>query len=615
MALLAGCDACTPPHPLAGAPEPSAPLASDPAAPLASAAPPPAPASAAAPAPALVPPPPPPPPNPPIALTPGGKRAVRGDAGLVTSVEPTASRVGAGVLRAGGNAVDAAVAVAFALAVTHPSAGNVGGGGFMIVRLASGEVHAIDFRETAPASVTTESNAAMVRAGAIGYESAGVPGSVAGLSLALERFGTRPLAELLAPAIALGRKGHRLGARQALTLAWSWPKLTLDPAARAIWGRGKAPHRKGDLVRQIDLARTLETLAREGPRAFYEGSIGQKIAAAMRERGGHITQADLAAYQAKLRAPLRFSYRGFTVDAMPPPSMGGVAFAQIMLALERASAHEAPADSGLSLHLFVEAAKRAYADRRLASADPDFVPAGTADVLAKLLDGAYLAGRKPAIDPGRATLAGDIAPAAEAVALESPQTTHFSVVDAQGNAVACTTTHSAGFGSKVVIPGTGVLLGNAMGAFSGTGLNVVAPGKRMLSSMTPAIASQGGKLALVLGSPGGDTIPNTVAQVFRNAVDYRMTIDEAIVRPRVHHQWLPDRIRVERQNPPPRAALEDLRRRGHVLELDPNPIGDANDILVDAAGVAWGYADPREGGEAVGVAKEPGGIERPPAER
>ncbi len=530
---------------------------------------------------------------------------MRGDAGLVTAVEPLAARIGADVLRRGGNAVDAAVAVAFALAVTHPSAGNIGGGGFMIVRLAGGEVHAIDFRETAPASVTAESNAAMVRAGAFGYQSAGVPGSVAGLGLALERFGTRPLAELLAPVIALARKGHRLGARQALTLSWAWPKLKLDRAARAIWGRGKEPFRKGDLVRQIDLAGTLEGIARDGPRALYEGPIGKKIAAAMRDHGGRITEADLAAYQPKLRAPLRFAYRGFTVDTMPPPSMGGVAFAQIMLTLERARAYEAPVDSGLSLHLFVEAAKRAYADRRLASADPEFVPPGTSDALARLLDAGYLGARKPPIDPERATPAGDIAPAPEAVAAESPQTTHFSIVDAQGNAVACTTTQSAGFGSKIVIPGTGILLGNAMGAFTDTGINAVAPGKRMQSSMTPAIVTQGGKLALILGSPGGDTIPNTVAQVFRNAVDYRMTIDEAVAHARIHHQWLPDRIRVELQTPPPRAALDDLRRRGHTIDLDPNPIGDANDVLVDAAGVAWGFADLREGGEAVGVAKPP----------
>ncbi|WP_437576694.1 gamma-glutamyltransferase [Sorangium sp. So ce887] len=595
LALLAGCEARTPPAPPAAAPATSA----APAHASASAAP--KAASAPAPPAAAVADPEPLPPDPPVALASGGARAVRGDAGLVTSVEEHATRAGADVLRRGGNAIDAAVAVAFALAVTHPSAGNIGGGGFMMVRLANGETQAIDFREAAPASVTTASNMAMVRAGAYGYASAGVPGSVAGLALAHERFGTRPLAELLAPAISLARKGHRLGARQALTLRWSWPRLKADRAASAIWGRGKAPLAQGELVRQLDLARTLETLATEGPRAFYEGAIARKIAAAMRERGGHISEGDLRAYQAKWRAPLRFSYRGFTVDTMPPPSMGGVALAEIMLTLERLKAHEAPADSGLSLHLFVEAAKRAYADRRKVSADPDFAPPGTAQLLARLLDGSALMRRTPPIDPERATPAGEIASAAGALAPESPQTTHFSVIDAQGNAVSCTTTQSASFGAKIVIPGTGILLGNAMGAFSETGINAVAPGKRMASSMTPTLVSRDDRVALLLGSPGGDTIPNTVAQVLRNLVDHGMTIDEAVRRARIHHQWLPDRVRVERLTPPPRAALDDLARRGHAVVLDPMPIGDANNILVDAAGVAWGYADTREGGTTEGV--------------
>ncbi|WP_437957377.1 gamma-glutamyltransferase [Sorangium sp. So ce119] len=596
LALLAGCEARTPPAPPAAAPA----IAGAPS--LSSAAAAPKAASAAAPAPAKAAAPPEPlPPEPPIALASGGARAVRGDAGLVTSVEEHATRAGADVLRRGGNAVDAAVAVAFALAVTHPSAGNIGGGGFMMIRLASGETQAVDFREAAPASVTTASNMAMVRAGAYGYASAGVPGSVAGLALAHERFGSRPFAELLAPAIDLARKGHRLGARQALTLRWSWPRLRADRAASAIWGRGKAPLAQGELVRQLDLARTLETLAAEGPRAFYEGAIARKIAAAMRERGGHIAESDLRAYQAKWRAPLRFSYRGFTVDTMPPPSMGGVALAEILLTLERIEAHEAPVDSGLSLHLFVEAAKRAYADRRQVSADPDFVGPETSQLLARLLDGGYLMRRAPAIDRERATPAGDIAPVAGAVAPESPETTHFSVIDAQGNAVSCTTTQSASFGSKIVIPGTGILLGNAMGAFSETGINAVAPGKRMASSMTPTLVSRDDKVALVLGSPGGDTIPNTVAQVLRNLVDHGMTIDEAVRHARVHHQWMPDRVRVERLTPPPQAALDDLARRGHAVALDPMPIGDANNLLVDAAGVAWGYADTREGGTAEGV--------------
>jgi gamma-glutamyltranspeptidase/glutathione hydrolase len=591
FALLAACEARAPAPLRAGAPPQASVIAPSSGAP--SAAAPSTTADAAEAAPPL-------PPDPPIVLASGGTRAVRGDAGLVTSVEPNATRAGVEVLRKGGNAVDAAVAIAFALAVTHPSAGNLGGGGFMIVRLAGGEAHAVDFRETAPASATTPDIVEMVRRGAYGYAAAAVPGTVAGLALAHERFGSRPWAELLAPAIGLARKGHRLGARQALVLGWAWPRLQSDRAAREIWGRKGKPIQQGTTVRQLDLARTLEAIAREGPRSFYEGAIAGKIAAAMRARGGHVTEADLRAYQAKLRQPLRFMYRGFSIDTMPPPSMGGVAFAQIMLTLERSRAHEAPAGSALALHLFAEAAKRAYADRRQASADPDFMPPEAGEALSALLDGSYLARRAP-IDPERATPAAEIAQAPEVTPAESQQTTHFSVVDAQGGAVACTVTLSAGYGAKVVVPGTGVLLSNALAAFSETGPNTVAPGKRMQSSMTPAIAGQAGRLALVLGSPGGDTIPNTVAQVLRNLVDYRMTIDEAVEHGRIHHQWQPDTIRVEQQSPPSKAALDELRRRGHAIALDPMPIGDSNNILVDAAGVAWGHADSREGGKAEGI--------------
>jgi len=547
----------------------------------------------------------PPPPDPPIALHAGGKNAVKGDAGLVTAVEPNATRIGIDVLAKGGNAVDAAVAIAYALAVTHPSAGNIGGGGFMLIRRANGEAFAIDFRETAPAAATAEKNKAMLDAGAIGYPSAGVPGTVAGMSLALEKFGTRPLAELIAPAINLAGKGHRLGPRQGLVLSWYWDKLKKDPAARAVYGHGKEPHKEGDLIRQPDLKKTLEAIAKGGPRAFYEGPIAEKIDKAMSAHGGLITAADLRAYKAKLRVPLRFSYRGFTVDTMPPPSMGGVAFAEIMLTLERLRAYEAPSDSSQSLHFFVEAARRAYAERRIVGADPDFMNEGAAQAtIARLLGGEHLETRKPLIDRERATPSAAIAAAQTEEPHESPETTHFSVVDAMGNAVACTYTQSAAFGAKIIIPGTGVLLGNAMGGFSDAGPNAIAPGKRMASSMTPTIVNQNGKLALIIGSPGGDTIPNTVAQVFRNLVDYGMTIDEAVAHPRIHHQYLPDKIRVEKGHAPPRAALDDLVRRGHTLDLSPIPLGDANNILIDIpTGVAYGFADPREGGKAAGLPK------------
>ena len=598
LTLLLGCDAHVPSQSSAAVPgHPSASHAAG--------------AAASAPLPAASGPlakdyPPPATPDPPIALHAGGKNAVKGQYGVVTSVEHNASHVGAEVLRKGGNAVDAAVAMAFVLAVTHPSAGNIGGGGFMVIRLNGGETQTVDFRETAPAVVTTEKMMAMLKDdAAIGYRSPGVPGTVAGLALARERFGTRPLAELMAPAIALARKGHKLGARQGMVLGWAWPKLKADPAARAIFGRaGKKPLEQGDLIKQTDLAQTLEAIAKGGEAAFYEGPIAAKIDEAMKKNGGYITADDLRAYKAKIRKPRRFSSRGFTVDTMPPPSMGGVAFADIMLTLERLEAYKAPVDSGLYLHMFVEASKRAYSERRLVGADPDFVQPETQALLAKLLDGAYLATRKPPIDPEHATPSAEVSAPVD-VPPESPQTTHFSVVDAAGNAVSCTTTPSAGFGSKIVIPGTGLLLGNALGGFSETGVNAVAPGKRMASSMSPTIVTQNGALALVLGSPGGDTIPNIVAQVFRNLVDYHMTIDEAVAHPRIHHQWMPDKVRVEKGNPPPKAALDDLARRGHTVDLDATPLGDADDILVEPSGTAWAYSDTREGGTAEGLDKPP----------
>ncbi len=598
VSLAGACEPLPSPPPARSAATTAAPSASATAPPIATAEPTAAPsASSSAPSDPY---PQPPPPDPPIKLTSGGKNAARGAKGLVTSVEVNATNAGASVLRKGGNAIDAAVAVAYALAVTHPSAGNIGGGGFMIVRLANGEVHAVDFREIAPAGVTTEKVLKEIADGAEGYPSTSVPGTVAGMSFALEKFGTKPLAELIAPAIELA-KGHKLGARQALALSWNWARLKKDPTARALWGKGDKPLEQGARVRQPDLAKSLALIAKEGPKAFYEGAIADAIEKVMKKRGGYVTKGDLQAYRPKLRAPLRFSYRGFTVDTMPPPSMGGVAFAEIMLALERRHAEKAPSGSGESLHLFVEAARRAYVDRRLVGADPDFQ---ATDLLAQVkvyLSGAHIETRKPAIDRDKATPSAEIQNPSPAAEVESPQTTHFSIVDGLGNAVSCTTTLSAAFGAKVIVPGTGILLANSLGAFSEKGVNTVAHGKRPASSMTPTIVTQGGALKLVLGSPGGDTIPNTVAQVLRNVVDHGMTIDAAAAHPRIHHQYLPDQIRYEKLNAPPKDALADLEKRGHKLRGDVIPIGHANVILVDDDGVAWGYADTREGGKALGL--------------
>jgi gamma-glutamyltranspeptidase/glutathione hydrolase len=540
---------------------------------------------------------------PPIALALGGPRAVFGEAGLVTSVEPHATRVGAEVLRRGGNAIDAAVAVAFALAVTHPSAGNLGGGGFFLVRLANGDVHAIDFRETAPALVTTEGVVRMVdREGGIGYRSAGVPGTVAGLAYAREHYGTLPLAELVAPARELAQKGHRLGARQGLVLSWAWPALRRDAAARAVFGRGKEPLSAGEKLVQRDLAHTLERIAAEGPKGFYEGEIAARFDAAMTKRKGLVRAEDLRVYAVKERTPLRIGYRGLEVHTMPPPSMGGIAVAEMLRFLEHARAYEAPEGSAAALHLHIEASRRAYADRHLVGADPDFYGSDApTETLARLLDPTRIAAYSPPIDASVATASAALA-GPNGAPSESPDTTHFSVVDAAGNAVAGTVTLSAGFGAKVVVPGTGVVLGNALGAFSPSGLNAPAPGKRPASSMAPTLLTRDGRLLAVLGSPGGNTIPSTVVQVLRNLVDHGMTIDAAVLAPRIHHQYLPDRVRYEKGTAPAATTLAELVRRGHALDGSTTPIGDANDLIVDPeTGAAWGFADPREGGEAVGI--------------
>lgn len=543
--------------------------------------------------------PPPPAPSPPLRLAGGGKHAVRGERGVVTSVEAHASKVGAAVLDKGGNAVDAAVAAAFVLAVTHPSAGNLGGGGFMLVRPASGETVAIDFRELAPAAATQAKNDAQVAAGAVGWLSIAVPGSVAGLALAHAKHGSLPWADVVAPARDLAKKGHKLAARQAATIAWSWSKLSKDPEAKKIFGRGKGPKKEGELVVQPDLAKVLDAIARDGAKGFYEGWVADAIARAAQKHGGLITKQDLASYRAKVRAPLTVGYRGFVVETMPPPSMGGVAVAEMLRVLERTKAHEAPPDTGLGLHWFVEASRRAFAERRLVGADPDARERETREQLGRLLSNVHAHKLATSIDPAQATPSSRISLDMALDPFESPDTTHLSVVDQKGNAVSLTTTLSAGFGAKVIAPGTGVVFNNAMGAFSPSGPNQLAPGKRMASSMTPTIVSQGGKLALVLGSPGGDTIPNTVVQVLRNAVDYGMTIDRAVAAPRVHTRLFPAEVRFEPGNRPPKAALDDLSKRGHTVVPGAYPIGDANNVLIDQAGVAWAVSDAREGGRAV----------------
>ncbi|MSP24687.1 MAG: gamma-glutamyltransferase [Myxococcales bacterium] len=540
---------------------------------------------------------------PPPVLAMGGVHAVRGARGMVASEDAHATRIGAAVLENGGNAIDAAVAVGFALSVTHHSAGSLGGGGFMLVRLATGESVAIDYRETAPAKATEAFNKKQLARGAHGYASAPVPGVVAGLVLARDRFGSLPLAELVRPSIELADKGHALPAREALVLSWYWKRLAKDAQLAALLGRRGAPLSAGMKLRQPALAETLRAIAARGKAGFYEGAVAEKVAHAMQKNGGLVTLADLAGYQAKLREPLKFHYRGLEIHTMPPPSMGGVALASIMLNLEAARAFEAPPGSALARHLFIESSRRAYADRRTVGADPEFADAKEVQpLLASLLDVGFHARRQPPILRDRATPSSAVTPLRASVATtESTETTHFSVVDAQGNAVSCTTTLSAAFGAWVLIAGTGIIPSNAMGAFSPSGINAVTPQKRMASSMTPTLVVREGHTVAMLGSPGGDTIPNTVAQVLRNLVDEGMTIDRAVEEGRIHHQYKPDQVRFEQKRPPAPALQAQLARLGHKLTKNPMDIGAANCIVFDPKSrTAWGFADTRKHGLALG---------------
>ncbi len=536
----------------------------------------------------------------PAPLQPGGATSVQSERGLVVSVEAAATRAGVAMLEAGGNAVDAAVATAYALAVTHPSAGNVGGGGFMLVSRRGEPTVAIDFRELAPRMLDAARFEALIQGDARGPMASAVPGSVAGLNLALARFGKLDLQRVLAPAIALAHKGHRVGERLATTLRWSWPELSRDPEARRIFGAAKGPLPLGARLVQPELARTLERIAAAGDAGFYGGETADAIARAMGSVG-LIQTTDLTSYVAQVRGPLRFSYRGYWVETMPPPSSGGLAVAQILLGLEQLDRAGPAQDSLNATHLFVEVAKRAQAERRFTLMDPDAPEAVPGCELEGRLAPNALLTAFPSIDRDRATPASQLHPLFAAALRELEHTTHLAVVDASGTAVSLTTTLSAGFGARYVVPGTGIVMNNSLAAFSSVGKNLPAPGRRMLSSMAPTLLFRGSELAAVLGSPGGDTIPSTVAAVLRNLVDQHLPIDAAIEAPRLHHGFVPDELRVEQQRPLPSALLDGLSARGHVVRPNPLPLGAAHAISV-VNGIAYGHPDSREGGLALGPA-------------
>jgi gamma-glutamyltranspeptidase/glutathione hydrolase len=532
-------------------------------------------------------------------------QAVSAQHGMVVAQESRAALIGAEVLKRGGNAVDAAVAVGFAMAVTYPRAGNIGGGGFMLIHLTRGKKDiAIDYRETAPAATTKdtflnaqgEADPAKSRDQGLAI---GVPGTVAGLTMALEKYGSGrfKLPQLLAPAIDLARKGYSVGdefedtGRSSIARMARWPstaKLFLKPDGSLI--------ARGTLLVQTDLAATLDAISKQGPRAFYEGPVADKISAAVREAGGLMTSDDLKNYKAVERPVLRGNYRGLSIVSMPPPSSGGVVLLEMLNVLEGFKLKSADPES---THLLVETMRYAYADRAHLLGDPDFVKAPIAGLMSKR----YAATLRARIDRQHATPSDKIKTANPA-GFEGNNTTHYSVVDRFGNAVANTYTLNLSYGVGLIAEGTGVLLNNelddfaaAPGAPNAFGLvgfeaNEPGPNKRPLSSMTPTIVLKNGSPVIVTGSPGGSRIITAVLQVLLNVIDHRMTIAEAVQAPRIHHQWRPDETMVEAGVPA--EIVKALEARGHKVRMWP-PFTSANSIVVTPNGLV-GAADTRTRG-------------------
>src|SRR6266852_2921119 len=542
--------------------------------------------------------------------------------GIVVSVHELASRAGVEVMQAGGNAIDAAVATGFALAVVHPPAGNLGGGGFMLIRLADGKTHFLDDREKAPAAATRNmyldaQGNVIEGASEIGYKAIGVPGSVAGMVYAEQKYGKLALKQVLAPAIRLAREGYALTWGEARDFHDKY--LAEFPESRRVFQRDGNYYQPGEIFRQPDLARTLERIAAK-PDDFYLGALARELAAAMQKGGGLITADDLAHYGVKEREAVRGTYRGYEIISAPPPSSGGVTLIEILNILEGYDLARMRGRPVQAVHLTLEAFRRAFFDRAEFLGDPDFsrIP------VAQLIDKRYGAAWRESIDPAHASVSKDLRRPAifseleqyaalhfrTGAIVEPNHTTHYSVVDAEGNAVAVTTTLNASFGSGVTAEGLGFLLNDEMDDFASKqgvpnmfGLiqgpaNAIGPGKRPLSAMAPTIVLKDGKLFLVLGSPGGPRIITTVVNILMGVVDYGMNIQEAVNAPRFHHQWLPDVTRVESDFPP--NMIKQLQGMGHRVDAE-DYWSDGECIMIDPkSGERLGASDKRNNGKAVG---------------
>jgi gamma-glutamyltranspeptidase/glutathione hydrolase len=549
---------------------------------------------------------------------------------MVVSVHELASHAGVEIMQSGGNAIDAAVATGFALAVIHPPAGNIGGGGFMLIRMVDGKTHFLDYREKAPAAATRDmyldSHGNVIEnASEIGYKSIGVPGSVAGMVYAEQKYGKLTLKQVMAPAIKLAHEGYALTWQEAEDLHDK--HLAEFPESRRIFQRNGDYYKPGDIFRQPDLARTLERIA-DKPDDFYHGSLARELAAAMQKGGGLITADDLARYEVKEREPVRGTYRGYEVISAPPPSSGGTVLIELLNILETYNLGKMGDRSALSIHYTAEAFRRAFFDRAEFMGDPDFAKIP----VAQLIDKKYAAAWAETINPAHATRSKDLKRPAVFTELEqyaaahppamapheSNHTTHYSVMDADGNAVSVTTTINDWFGSRVTADGLGFLLNDEMDDFTSkpgvpnsdgliqSEMNAIGPGKRPLSSMTPTIVVHDGKAVMVLGSPGSSKIITTVANVLMGVVDYGMNIQEAVNAPRFHNQWMPDVLNLEQWFSPDTVNM--LQRMGYNTEigLHYGPIflpywSDAECIAVDAkTGERLGASDGRGSGKAVG---------------
>jgi len=527
---------------------------------------------------------------------------VRAPSGMVVSEHWLASEAGRDVLAAGGNAVDAAIATGFALAVTHPSAGNIGGGGFMVIRFPDGTTTALDFREKAPLAADSvmwldENGEYSAQIHHRTLKSVGVPGTVAGWDKAHRLYGSMEWRRLVAPAIRLAEGGFQLSDRQAQSFASLIQRMDDVPATVAKFSKGGTPYEAGETWKQPDLAKTLRRIMENGRDGFYRGETARLVAEEMRRGGGLITEEDLERYQARERTPIHGTYRGYDVIGMPPPSSGGVAVVEMLNMLEPYDLGSMDHDGAPYVHTLAEVMRRAFRDRAEYLADVDFV-----DVPVHMLTSkAHALMVASDIDPAHASPS---APAQIAEGHESPETTHFSVVDRDGMAVSVTYTLEQGYGVGVVVPGAGFLLNNEMGDFNagpgltndrgliGTTPNLARPGQRMLSSMSPSILAKNGKLVAVIGSPGGRTIINTVLQVVLNVIDFGMNIQEAVDAPRIHHQWLPDVIRIEEDGVLP-ATVAELEAMGHQVSVGGRQ-GLAHSIMIDpVTGDRLGAADPR----------------------